>query len=143
MRRHIEAIGAASGLVLWLACHLQPAHVPPAFLFYVTAIAFVFGCGALALIRFEETTPLAERTAIACAVGVAIAPLLMALVALARVPFLFPPAAFAATGAMAARWRFRPIGSPFAGAREGKWYLIVSAIVFAIAAWASSGRLRI
>jgi hypothetical protein len=111
--------------------------------FYLTAFVFIFGWGALALIRLGDDLPAPERLAIACGLGVAIAPLLMAVLAVCHAATLFAPASLAISGAMGVRWwvrRARPV--PAVGSGDGRWYLFVGAAVFAIAAWASAGRLR-
>jgi len=112
MRRPDRALaGAGCGAVLWLACHFGLEHLPAAVAFYLTAFTFVFGWGALALIPFEKDTPTPERIALALGLGTALAPLLIWPLEICRCGFLFPPLAFAVTGAAVARL-VRPAGRP-------------------------------
>ena len=135
-------IGAACGLILWLACYLQFKHVPAAIPFYVAGIAFIFGSGACLLIPFEDDIPAAERTALACAVGTGVAPCLIYVLAICHGGFVFPPAAFAATGAIAGRWFFKPTReAPPRG--DGLWYLALPLLVFVVTAWVSFAHIRV
>jgi hypothetical protein len=141
MRRRRALAGAGAGLAVWLACHFFLRDLPAPIAFYVTAFAFIFGCGALPLTAFEAHTSAPERTALACALGMAVAPLLLFVLAMFRCRFLFAPLAFAATGAAVALW--------FAGTRRGvpprhgelRWLAIVALIVFALSSWVSSSRI--
>jgi hypothetical protein len=142
VRRARAIAGAGCGFLVWVACYFLIKYVPSAVVFYVTAFAFIFGCGAVPLIPFEADTPIPERTAIACALGTALAPSLIYVLALGRIGFLFPPFAFVAAGTAAALWYFKP-ESRASRSEELRWYVILPLVMFAITAWVSSGRIRI
>jgi hypothetical protein len=142
IRRDKALAGAACGLLLWLLCYFEVRHIPAAAAFYVTAFAFIFGCGALPLVPLVEDTSTPERTAIACALGTALSPLLVYVSTVSRCGFLFPPLAFAATGAALALWYWKP-ESRVPSHAEGRWYAIVLLLVFAIATWVSWGRIGV
>lgn len=133
-----SAGGAAIGLAAWLACAADPPVLPTGVRFYVTEFALIFGCGALPLWFTGATIGRAERTALACAFGTAIAPLLICICAVCRVAFIFPPLAFAATGFTAARWF--GAGGWRRPSRDAWWYVLLPLGVFAIGAWISAGR---
>jgi hypothetical protein len=136
-------VGAGGGLLAWAACSFGLESVPAPFAFYLTAAAFTFGCGALPLMRLERGTPLAARTAMACAFGVAVAPAVMYILALIGGVFLFPPLAFAATGAAAVSWFDAGDDAPgAAGLTDGLWYVVVPGLIAAMIFWVASGRIR-
>src|SRR6476619_5610594 len=95
--------GAAAGLLVWLLCFLQLDHVPGAITFFIAAFAIVFGVGAPVLLIAGDDLPRPQRAALACAVGLALAPLLICLLALARGGAILPPIAFASAGLTIAR----------------------------------------
>jgi hypothetical protein len=140
-RRYRALAGAGGGVLLWLACQIGLARLPAAVAFYPAAFAFIYGWGALALIPFEDSTPTPERTALALALGTAFAPLLIWMLEIGRVGFLFPPCAFAATGAALAR-SVRP-GARVARGPHRLWYVFLPVMIFAVTAWVSAGRLTI
>jgi hypothetical protein len=132
--------GAAAGGLCWLIIFLQPPYLPHPVTFYITAFAFVFGCGAIAMWPFERSLPGAERTALALGAGLAIAPLLICVFALAHAGVLFAPLAFALSGIAIARWYGAP--SLRSAARgETRWYVLLPLLVFAATAWVSAGRM--
>ena len=132
-------VGAAIGLSVWLVLWLQLIPLPGAVAFYIGAVALIFGCGALPLLAVAPEIPTAERTALACALGLTLSPALLLVFSVARCGFLFPPLAFAATGAAAALWRRVP--SP--PSRDARWYIVLPAVVFALTAWVSAGRMTV
>jgi hypothetical protein len=138
-RRYRPLGGAACGVLIWIVCRSAPAQLAGAVTFYITALALVFGAGALTLLPVERELDARERIALSCAIGVAVAPFAMCVLAVCRVPFVFPPLAFALSGAMAARdATVRRTDDRGAGAW---WCLVAAAIVFAIATWISTGRI--
>jgi hypothetical protein len=132
-------VGAAIGLSVWLVLSLQLIPLPGAVAFYIGAVALIFGCGALPLLAVAPEIPTAERTALACALGLTLSPALLLVFSVARCGFLFPPLAFAATGAAAALWR--RVASP--PSRDARWYIVLPAVVFALTAWVSAGRMTV
>jgi len=140
------AAGAVAGLIAWGLCRLHLTFVPGALAFFVTAGASIFGWGASALVPVERDLPAPARIALSYGIGLAFAPLVMAVLAVCHAAAAFGPIAFALTGAMAARAKPRQAAdSPGLVAghapREAWWYAAVVLIVFSLAAWASSGRL--
>ena len=112
-----------------------------ALFFYLTAFAFVFGFGALSLLPFERQIAIPERTALSAAIGLAIAPWLLCILSVIGAVAVFAPLAIVATLAMAARWFRARRAVPLDLGAEVWWYVAVSAIVFALAAWTSTGRI--
>ena len=141
-RQPVRAIaGAATGLALWVVLAFQLIPLPGPFAFYATACALIFGCGALPLLAIGAELPASERTALAFALGLTVAPALICASSVAHCAFLFPPLAFAATGVAAALWRRKATPSP--PSHDARWYVILPAIVFALTAWVSAGRMSV
>jgi len=139
MRRTIA--GAILGGLAWLLCALQLPQIPAPLVFYLAALAFVFGCGApiVATLGLQDQ-PFATRTALACALGLAIAPVFICLLALCNCGAIFPPVAFVSSGVLLARWLDKGHRVP-SDAADRLWYIALPVAVFAMTAWVSSGRM--
>jgi hypothetical protein len=133
--------GTGGGILAWLLCAYLLPQAPGAVGFYLTAFVFAFGSGACALFLLADHTPLDERIAISCAAGVAFAPMALYALALLKGAFLFPPLAFAASGAAAALWTRKPPTEPRDRGPEWPSSVALSLLVFALVFWVSSGRL--
>ena len=130
--------GASTGLIVWLACFLQPAAVPDAILFYVAAAALIVGCGAPLVSWLCPDAPRLERVGLSLALGLAIAPALICLFALLEISVLFPPLAFAASGVSIARAIARGL---LRAPRQGLWLALVPLALAAMTGWVSAGRM--
>jgi hypothetical protein len=84
--------GAAVGLLLWALCAARLDHVPPVLPFYLSVCAFVFGSGApvVGWLRLDEShVSRGERAALAAAIGLVLAPTLIAIAAVLHVGAVF------------------------------------------------------
>jgi hypothetical protein len=143
MRRYRTIAGATAGLLAWAACRFGLGFIPAPLAFYLTAVIFTFGCGALPLMRLVKGTPLPARTALACAFGLAVAPAVMYGLALIGGVILFPALAFAAAGAAAAWWvRRGDDGDRVPAPADGIWYVVVPLAIAATIFSVGSGRIR-